>query len=167
MCSRAPEIVGRKEKICTHQTRKWHSWLSVWKEELFPPTLHSRLCSCPWMSAHASLLSEHFPHLTWQADVSDIKAGYPPIGKLGCPKSGASSVQRRRLHWILLWCGVYDELWEVPSMRKKPRVRVFGESWLVPEDRVRGLPFHPTSPHLSLLHLTHGWGPKCVPVECW
>lgn len=162
MCSRAPEIVGRNEKICTHRTRKWHSWLSFWKEELFSPTLPSRLCLCPRMSAHASLLSESFPQLTWQADVSDIKAGYPPTGKLGHPKSGASSVQLRRLCRILLCCGFHDQLGEVPLMPRKPRMRVFGESWLVPADLMRGLLSHRTSPPLSLPHLTHGWGPECA-----
>lgn len=97
MYSWAPELLGRNEKICIHRTRKWHSWLSVRKEELFSPTLHDRLCSCPQMSAHASLLSEHFPHLTWQADVSDMRAGCPQIEKQGYPKFGASSLKLIRL----------------------------------------------------------------------
>lgn len=132
MYSQAAELLCRNEKICSHRTRKWYSWLLVWKEELFSPTLHGRLCLCPWMSAHASLLNKHIPHLTWQADMSAMKAGCLLIGKQGYPDLGANSVKLRRSCWV--W--VYNQLWDVPSIPEKSGVRMVWFSWLVSEDLI-------------------------------
>lgn len=132
MYSQAAELLCRNEKICSHRTRKWYSWLLVWKEELFSPTLHGRLCSCPWMSAHASLLNKHIPHLTWQADMSAMKAGCLLIGKQGYPDLGANYVKLRRSCWV--W--VYYQLWDMPSVPEKSGVRMVWFSWLVSEDLI-------------------------------
>lgn len=98
MYSQAPVLWGRNEKICTHWTRKWHCWLSVRKEELFSWMLHSRLCSRPQLQLTPWCWASSSPHLTWQADVSDMKATHPQTEPQGYPKLRPSSVQPNRLH---------------------------------------------------------------------
>lgn len=120
MYSQAPALWGRNEKICTHRTRKWHCWLSVWKEELFSPTLHSRLCSCPRESAHASLPSERLPHLNlagrrvWhdsRLSSTDAPQWGPVLfSSVGCAGS--------------CFGVVYYQLWDAPSTPRRSTERI-------------------------------------------